>query len=200
MKYLSVDVETSGVDPLNNQILSIGIIIEDTEKKLSFEDVPKFHCAILHENISGNLFALNMNKELISLINLYNISKDDLREKIEEKNKMLFLKETEVAGAISGFLVKNGYDYTDGFIKFTAAGKNFGTFDKLFLENLPHWKHLFKVSHRNLDPSILFVDWKNDKEIPNLTTCKERAGTGDIVTHNAIEDAWDVVQLLRTQY
>lgn len=38
------------------------------------------------------------------------------------------------------------------------------------------------------------------EDIPNLTVCKERAGTGDVVTHNAIEDAWDVVQLLRTQY
>jgi hypothetical protein len=44
------------------------------------------------------------------------------------------------------------------------------------------------------------VDWKNDKSLPNLTTCKERAGVSGIVTHNALEDAWDVIEVLRKFY
>jgi hypothetical protein len=51
-----------------------------------------------------------------------------------------------------------------------------------------------------IDPSVLFVDWKNDESVPGLGKCKERAKIDGIVTHDALEDAWDVVQLLRTQY
>ena len=65
MIYLSVDVETSGLNPEKCQILSLGVIVEDTTKKLPFNQIPKFHCAIVPEEINGELFALNMNKELI---------------------------------------------------------------------------------------------------------------------------------------
>jgi hypothetical protein len=44
------------------------------------------------------------------------------------------------------------------------------------------------------------VDWNNDKSLPNLTTCKERAGIEGVVTHDALEDAWDVIEVLRKFY
>jgi hypothetical protein len=81
-----------------------------------------------------------------------------------------------------------------------VAGKNFGTFDKLFLQELPWWQKLIRTRQRVLDPAILMVDWKNDKSLPNLTTCKERADIQGIVTHNALEDAWDVIEVLRKFY
>ena len=82
----------------------------------------------------------------------------------------------------------------------TAAGKNFGTFDKLFLEQIPRWNQIVKFRSRIIDPSILFVDWKNDEQLPSLNECKERANVPGVVTHNALEDAWDVIQTLRTKY
>ena len=82
----------------------------------------------------------------------------------------------------------------------TAAGKNFGTFDKLFLEQIPEWNQYVKFISRIIDPSILFVDWKTDNQLPSLTECKERANVPGVVTHNALEDAWDVIQTLRTKY
>ena len=85
-------------------------------------------------------------------------------------------------------------------ITINVAGKNFGTFDKLFLEELPWWKKLIRTRSRIIDPSILFVDWSNDEAIPSLTKCKERANIEGIVTHNALEDAWDVIELLRKNY
>ena len=85
-------------------------------------------------------------------------------------------------------------------ITLNVAGKNFGTFDKLFLQELPWWQKLIRTRQRVLDPAILMVDWKNDKSLPNLTQCKERAGVNGIVTHNALEDAWDVIEVLRKFY
>jgi len=83
---------------------------------------------------------------------------------------------------------------------FNAAGKNFGSFDQKFLERLPRWKQIFRIRNRILDPAILYVDWENDDSLPGLSKCKERGGFNPHVTHNAVDDAMDVVALLRKMY
>lgn len=225
MIYLSIDIETSGLSSENHQILSVGVIVEDTNKKLPFKDIPKFHCAILHEEIKGGIFALNMNKDLISLINKYQTAKtQEDKDALSVVEDMLFLKEDDVCENLFRFLFRNNVldeslrdclvnkmiNVVDGVSypsvtratasHITCAGKNFATFDKLFLEKLPRWKQLFKIHQRIIDPTILFTDWKKDTDLPNLTICKVRAKTGGEVTHNAVEDAWDVIQLMRTEY
>ena len=226
MKYLSIDIETTGIDSENDQILSVGIILEDTSKKLSFDEIPKLHIAILRDRISGSPYAINMNADLIETINSYQTAVDQ-----DEKNDMVhftgmqFLQEDAVAEAIFQFLYLNGIsserpqDINVGQqvkmvggkivpmvnlrtkpVVITVAGKNFGTFDKLFLERLPNWKKLIRIQQRVIDPAVLFVDWTNDISLPNLSQCKSRAGFPEIVTHNAVEDAWDVIELLRKQY
>ena len=223
MIYLSIDIETSGLDSERNQILSLGVIIEDTTKKLPFEEIPKFHCAIVREEIVGNLFALNLNKELIEIINSWDTAKPEGKKEIEDRTGMIFCRENEVCEHLFRFLFKYGvlakrlysliqnYNRLDGInyplissstpiTHLTVAGKNFATFDKLFIEKLPRWKQLFKIRQRIIDPTILFTDWKNDESLPNLLTCKERAGVAGIVAHDAIADSWDVIELMRTQY
>lgn len=225
MKYISIDIETSGLNPEKHQILSLGVIVEDTTKKLPFKDIPKFHCAIVREEIVGGLFALNMNKELIQTINSWNIADEKGKKEVEEKTDMIFCRENEVVQHLFRFLYrfdvldKSFYsqdfsrhiEFVDGVTYpimssntpksyLTVAGKNFATFDKLFLEKLPRWKQVFKIRQRIIDPTILFTDWENDEALPNLTTCKERAKTGGEVTHDAIQDAFDVIELMRTQY
>lgn len=225
MKYLSIDIETTGLDSEKHQILSIGVIVEDTTKKLPFHEIPKFHCVIVREELVGQLYALNLNKELIETINIWNTSTDEVKKDFEKGLNMIFCKEDEVVQHLFRFLYRNNvldkevYNKTintlveniDGVLypilrsnitksHLTVAGKNFGTFDKLFVEKLPRWQQVFKIRQRIIDPTILFTDWINDEALPNLTTCKERAKTGGEVTHDAIDDAWDVIQLMRTQY
>ena len=226
MKYLSIDIETTGIDSENDQILSVGIILEDTSKKLPFDEIPKLHLAILRDRISGSPFAINMNADLIETLVSYQTAVDQ-----DEKNDMMqftgmnFVKEDDVAEAVFQFLYVNGIsserpaDINVGQqvklvggklvpvinlrtkpVTITVAGKNFGTFDKLFLERLPNWKKLIRIQQRVIDPAVLFVDWTKDNSLPNLSECKSRAGLPEIVTHNAVEDAWDVIELLRKQY
>ena len=71
MKYVSIDIETSGLDPESNCILSFGAIIEDTKTKLPYEKVPKFYKIINQQNITGRAFALNMNKDIIETLAIY---------------------------------------------------------------------------------------------------------------------------------
>lgn len=220
MKYLSIDIESTGLNPEKHQILSIGVVVEDTNDLNPIEELPTFHCAVLHNEIKGQPYALNMNRELISKIVEYQTSKD--KNAVEDKYNMLFRKEEDVVKSLWEFLIENDFmdinvleqpyvELKDGKMfpmitnktpvtHVTVAGKNFGTFDKLFIENLPRWKQLFKIRQRIIDPAVLFVDWKNHESLPNLSTCKQIAGFEKNVTHNADEDAKDIIRLLRKHY
>ena len=68
MKYVSIDIETSGLNYDMNHVLSIGAIIEDTNNKLPYEELPKFNAIVLQNNIQGSPRAITMNKEIISLM------------------------------------------------------------------------------------------------------------------------------------
>jgi len=83
-------------------------------------------------------------------------------------------------------------------ISITVAGKNFATFDKLFLEKLSGWTNKIQIRQRIIDPSILLMDWQVDKSLPNLQTCMDRCQLSGEVTHDALQDALDVVRVIRT--
>jgi DNA polymerase III epsilon subunit-like protein len=213
MKYVSIDIETTGLNPETCQILSVGLVVEDTNNIVHLDDLPKLEIGIVREHITGELFALNMNKDLLWDLNHYNECTSNIgRELVSDRTGREYLKEDQVVGSILTFLLANDVfsDQEDRVAKimcknnpqlyFTAAGKNFESFDLKFLERLPRWKQYFKVRSRVLDPAILFVDWKNDKSLPSLSACKERAGFDSHVSHNAVEDALDVVALLRKSY
>lgn len=207
MKYISIDIETTGLDPELNDVLSIGAIIEDSANPLPYEECPKFHAAIVRHQITGSPRAINMNADLIEAIGGWLEPKDEYsRNEIETTTGLTFYYEENVVLAFHKFLFENGL--TDSAevtskmkpVTITVAGKNFASFDKLFLERLPRWKQAIRIKQRILDPAILYVDWKADSDVPNLNKCKERAGIQGAVTHNALEDAWDVIEVLRKKY
>jgi hypothetical protein len=218
MKYVSIDIETSGLDHEKHKVLSIGAIIEDTEKKLPYEECPKFNAVILQNEITGSPRALTMNKGLIAMIGEYLEGSDEVRFNMDTILNYSFYEQEDVVKKFYGFLWSNGFATLDSPsthvngkltpiidgktkpITLNVAGKNFGTFDKLFLQELPWWQKLIRTRQRVLDPAILMVDWNNDNSLPNLTQCKERAGISGIVTHDALEDAWDVIEVLRKFY
>jgi len=214
MKYVSIDIETSGLDSEKNCVLSIGAIIEDTEKKLPYEECPKFNAVILQREIVGSPRALTMNKGLIAMIGEYLEGNDETRFNMDTILNYSFYEKEDVVKKFYEFLWVNGYgdavpnqllvtskiDSNSKPITLNVAGKNFGTFDKLFLQQLPWWQKLIRTRQRVLDPAILCVDWKSDTSLPSLTTCKERTNISGEVTHDALEDAWDVIQVLRKFY
>lgn len=216
MIYVSIDIETSGLDPEKNSVLSIGAIIEDTEKKLPFEECPKFNAIILQKEIVGSPRAITMNKDIISIIGEYLDGDDETKQNLQTHSEYNFYEKDEVIKQFFVFLLDNNIldnEWTNTWksggkevnsnsrpVTINVAGKNFGTFDKLFLQQLPWWQKLIRTRQRVLDPAILCVDWKNDNSLPSLTDCKKRTGVDGIVTHNALEDAWDVIQVLRKFY
>jgi DNA polymerase III epsilon subunit-like protein len=208
MIYISIDTETSGLDPENCQLLEFGAIIEDTSKKLPFDEIPKFKRLIFNEEIKGNPFALNMNSRIISVFAEYqslhgkyvsgHASEEDMVKFISENNITSIEK---LATAFYAFLITNGFDDMKGKqITISVAGKNFGMFDYGFIKLIPDIEKHVKFKSRVLDPAILCVDWESDKQLPSLDECKKRHGIEGDVTHDAVEDAWDVIQVLRKFY
>jgi hypothetical protein len=222
MIFISIDIETTGLQIDRYQILSIGAILEDTSKKLPFDEIPKFHTAILHNEIIGSPYALNMNKSLIEATVQYQTAQNqDEKNDLMHMHQMQFLKEDQVVEAFFRWLCDNNmvdYKFTDMMVSISngksypaltpkikpvtinVAGKNFASFNKLFLERLPMWQQVIKIRHRIIDPSVIFTNWNEDETLPNLQVCKQRAKIEGVVTHNVLEDAWDVIELLRTQY
>lgn len=108
MKFISIDLETTGLNPKADQILQLGAVFVDTEKQLF---VP-FKRLIRHDRITGHPFAINMNRDLI--------------KEIAEGGGIAFQQAME---QFEEWIYK-----IYGANKFTAAGKNFAGFDNLFLK------------------------------------------------------------------
>jgi len=200
MKYVSIDIETTGLNPETCQVLSIGAVIEDTDNIMPVKDLPTFHGVISSREISGDPYAINMNKDLIESMVYWQTGKDDERYDLERLTGMKFYEKEEIVEAFYNFLLENGFERSPYQIHLTVAGKNFGTFDLKFLERLPRWKQYIRVRQRILDPSILYVNWKEDTSLPGLGACKKRANLPEEVAHDAVEDAIDVILLLRKEY
>jgi len=202
MKYISIDLETTGLNPETCQILEFGAVLEDSNNILPFDKIPKYHAFILHPggNIFGNIFALNMNAAILEKIKNYK----------ELESQYNFVKIEDLATDFLFWCHLNGLEIetkNEGetseykhLKSVVVAGKNFASFDKLFLNNVPKWNKLIRTKSRILDPAILFVDWEKDEAPPSLDDCKIRADIEGVVTHNAIDDALDVISLLRKHY
>ena len=200
MKYISIDLETTGLDENNCQILEFGAVLEDTNNILPLEDLPRYHAYIKHPkgNISGNIYALNLNADIIK----------KLKNEKELKDTYNYVKVDDLADDFLAWLKIQGMeiksttynDKTNYHCTITVAGKNFASFDKKFLDKVPDFKNKIRIRHRIIDPAVLFVDWKNDEALPTLDECNARIGHNVPVQHTAVEDSIDVIRLLRKSY
>lgn len=183
MKYLSLDIETTGLS-FNCDILEIGCIVEDTKKKLPYNELPKYRALFKHSQITGELFALKINSKLI----------EELCSNSEDCD--IFQDYKDFGTNFRRFLLDNF-----GANKIVLAGKNVSGFDLPFMKaKLAGCCTNNYFSHRIIDVGSLYIDWNKDLEIPNLKECKNRANLTGEVSHTSLGDAFDVIQLLRKFY
>lgn len=180
MKYASIDTETTGLNPINDLVLEIGIVIDDTDwwdKDVeSSADLPTFQCYIDHGRFYGDAFALGMNGHILT--------------KIAKKEGNVLSPEDAVL-SMNSFLKQH---FTD---KAWCCGKNFASFDRPFIEQLAQRANMkAPFHHRSFDPAALFL-LPEDTGFPALSKCLERSGINSPVTHNAVDDAFQVVQITR---
>jgi oligoribonuclease (3'-5' exoribonuclease) len=177
LRYVSIDIETTGLDPETCQILEIGAVWDDWTKPI--HELPVYHRLVSHEEYRGNAYALAMNAPLL--------------KRLSGEREPWFLDSEQVADDFAAWLEGCGWD---GKTTLTPAGKNFASFDRQFLKRLPRFEQVVKLHHRTLDPAVLF--WRpEDEKLPDSKTCYERAGLDNKVAHTAVEDALAVVRLVR---
>jgi oligoribonuclease (3'-5' exoribonuclease) len=177
MKYFSIDLETTGLDPLNCQILEFAIAFRDTSEPFVRQNVKGFSAILKHKWIQGDAFALNMNADLIAK------QVDRTVEKLTKSELNVQLRKfiEDCIGAENKF-------------KLNVAGKNFQGFDVKFIEAQLDFDWL-TFSHRVLDPAILYWDGISDR-LPSLQECLDIAEIKKTVSHRALDDAIDVIELL----
>lgn len=189
MKFLSIDIETTGLDPQKNQILEFGAIAIDT----SYPTVPyiaDFRAVFVHQELTGNPIALTMNAELISEINTLLKTKDfDYDEFNYNKPNDIYVRNSEEFQKYFDEWLES-INFTG---RITLAGKNLASFDLKFIEAAGI---KIKYRHRMIDPAILYVDWATDETLPDLQQCLDRAGIVKSVEHTSLADAGDVAELV----
>lgn len=196
MRYVSIDIETTGLDPEKCDILSFAAVIEDTQHNTSIVELPRFYkinSDIKYRTIRGQLNGLLMNEALLKRIQNM------------QGNSIDFLGfEHQLTHEFRLWLITNNFSFNSkDELVFNVAGKNFMAFDQRFLShNIRDWDRYIKVRHRVMDPGMLFINFKDDEKMPDMNTCIQRSGLdlSKYTQHNALDDARIVVELLRTQY
>ena len=177
MRYCSIDIETTGLNPATCQIIEFAAVVDDLRDQKPIDKLPRFQTYIHHPIYQGEPYALAMHAEIFK--KLAKFPDDDI------------IEADSLFAAFYNFLTGPGGSSST----IVVAGKNFASFDQKFLEKLPN--KFVKFRHRILDPAMLFTDPMLDDAPPSSALCLERAGLEGEVAHTALEDALMVVKLLR---
>jgi DNA polymerase III epsilon subunit-like protein len=175
-KFVSVDIETTGLDPETCQTIEVGAVIADWNDP---SETQEFHCYVLYPQYKGDPYALSMHPHIFRRI----ATNEEGYNYCPAEHVMYELH----TWLITHFGHRGPY---------TVAGKNFAGFDKKFLDKLPQTGETI-FHHRVLDPGCMFWNPLTDERPPNQTDCLVRAGIPSEVTHNALEDARQVVKLIQ---
>lgn len=178
--YVSIDIETTGLDWETCQTIEVGAVIDDF--KTAIADLPTFRCYVDHGLFKGQPYALSMHAEIFRAIAMGNTDVD-------------ILAPEEVADFFGTWLNNNGLNPV--FEKTQVAGKNFAAFDKCFLEELPLWVTEVNMEHHIIDPGNMYYVPGVDDSPPDTAECLRRAKLPPVVNHKALDDAFDVVRLIR---
>lgn len=185
MKYCSIDLETTGLDVDNCDILEFGAVLDDLKNKQPLKSLPRFHCYFIMPNniYKGEPRAMAMHSKIFDRI--------DSREE-----GYTYMSPMKLGYAFKSFLINNNYETQKDKVTINVAGKNFAAFDLQFLNRYTDLNKHVKIRHRIIDPAMLFIE-NGDDRLPSLSDCKKRAGLPEEVAHNAIDDAIDVIKIVR---
>ncbi|WP_019946485.1 3'-5' exonuclease [Hymenobacter aerophilus] len=189
MRYISLDLETTGGRPARHQILELAAVVEDTKNLRPLAELPYFRRVVRHPEYVGTAGALALNAGL-------------LRELARKEPNPELCEPTELLPQLREFLLAQGFktDKND-CVAVTMAGKNIASFDLGFLRELPGYGTLVRAEPAMLDPAAFYLNWRKDTRLPTMQTCKARAHfADDTVAHQALADALDVIELLRPFY
>lgn len=207
MKYFSLDIETTGLDENEHQIIELGGVVDDLEDPKPIDELPEFHCYVTHDTYNVSEYCLGLHSDTGIFKKLQKRPDDanfvPVEDAAYEMGRFLYQHFVPRAKQESWYLLnsrKKAYMVKEHLpVRVIAAGKNFGAFDLRFIKQLPNLDKFVRFHHRILDPGSMYTR-PDDSQIPMLKECLERAGFDDDVPHHAVEDAKLVVKLIRRHY
>ncbi len=172
--YLSIDIETTGLDRQRSHVLQLAAVYDNGK---DLEDLPTFDRVIKWPVIShAEEYAMNLNKKLL--------------ERAFKKQGIVSIEQ-----ARSEFVLWLDEVQPNG--RFTPAGKNIQDFDMPILRNPVNMFSCRRFLHRALDPGSMYAE--DFDHVPDLGEINRLTGRS-AVSHNALDDAWDIVYAIRKKW
>ncbi len=184
MKYVSLDIETSSLIPHPENVISLAMVVDDLVTPI--DQLPRLHILFKHKLKDTDDYAMAMNSKL-----LYARASNAAIEKFPELKLTHVVKDWEHASA----LIKQFLHGIAESSRHSLAGKNVMGFDYQFLPQ----EVKSRFAHRALDPGSMYAK-PEDARPPDTAECCRRAGIDDTVTHNALDDALQVIALIRKHW
>lgn len=184
MEYLTIDLETTGLDPQIDKILEIGMVLDGSRYyHLPLRCLPRYSRVVPRAHFPMSPFVAAMHCEN----NLFN----DLND----------------AGRPVPFDViwydglETIYGHDTELQRITVCGKNVSGFDIPFIKSEKLWNtsSRFKFNYRTLDPGSMFVT-EDSTNIPSTEECLEMAGLKTSSKHRALGDCYICAALVRFKF
>jgi len=182
VKLLSIDIETTGLDPATCSTLEVGCVLFDPQPDLNATPQERkwktFERLIEHSRIQGEPYALQLNADILA--ELAGV----------EKTHIQIVKAAELGPQVAQWLRLEGVNAEN---KATIVGKNYDSFDRQFLNRVPGWNEFISplVERRTLDVGSLYFN-PEDGKVVNLESCLKKIGIDTSVNHRALDDALQV--------
>lgn len=192
-KYISIDIETTGIAAASH-ILQIAAVVDDLSSSISelrTIDLPIKYDAITY----SEPYALGMNADLLKRMMDKEFKTFSPRQALEDLVSFVVSVQDSL-----------GLDERGNKQRVLLAGKNVASFDipkihGMFLQYFPEAAYMFDpmnnnavVSYKSLDVGSLYFDVF--KENASLSKINKLTGR-NAVSHNALDDAFDVVYAVR---
>ena len=183
IQYVSIDMEMTGTNEDIHDVLEFGAVLDEAGSSLPIKQLPKFHCYFVKDQYVGAPFALSMHPKIF-------------RKIADREQGYKYVSAMKFGHMFKNFLLDHGYKESKGRVYINVAGKNFASFDLQFIKKKTDLLKHVEIRRRIIDPSILYLDVA-DEALPGTSLCKKRADLDEQVAHTAIDDAIDVIKLLR---
>ena len=211
MRYVAIDTETTGLDQERDQVLQVAMVFEDTAAPSKpVDELLYFEGLVYHERIEGHPVAISMNYEIIKTLAWLNTWLDTCMGSVELHGRSVTIYQNIKLLCAEGlqWLKKVHEEPGDAKIpllkprygSFVAAGKNAAGFDLPFLPS--EFRQAFHYRVIDVGSVALGAElgrWEKPSP-PGLRELLDTIHGPDEprgVTHDALEDARDVVRLLR---
>jgi oligoribonuclease len=179
LKYFSLDLETTGLDPKKHQVIQLAVVYDNGGP---IETLPRFVTDVWQPIYCGEPTALAMNKAIFERL-----------AEVKSPNDLPVLRSYPWAythESITKQIVAAINTWTGEFEELPVfAGKNFSSFDRQFLPGL-------RGHHRAIDVGSMFM-LPTDSVVPSTEACLVRAGLNATISHDALQDALNVIRLVR---